>query len=216
MTQAEELRARFRKIPKADRDANQDFAIRVWRALSWLERAESVPKDDIEGRFISCWIGFNALYGRLDDDNKPWGDRESLGTFLAKIWRLDEAGSLRRVLGKRQNPVLNLINNKFISSTYWHDGDAPARRKITKEVRRAILAFPKHDQLPLLQMLFERLYVLRNQVFHGASTKGSYLNRRTLSVSGNILMDLLPACLELMIHGGVGKDWGSVCFPPRT
>ena len=56
-----ELRAAFRKLPKEDREANQGFAIRVWRALSWLERAEAMEAGDYEGRFISSWIGFNAL-----------------------------------------------------------------------------------------------------------------------------------------------------------
>ena len=70
MTPAADLREAFRKISKSQRDANQPFSIRVWRAISWLERAESFDASDPEGRFISTWIGFNALYGRLDDEGK--------------------------------------------------------------------------------------------------------------------------------------------------
>ena len=54
MATAEGLREQFRSIPKASREANQSFSIRVWRALSWLERAESLDRLDHEGRFISA------------------------------------------------------------------------------------------------------------------------------------------------------------------
>ena len=215
MLQAEQLRAQFRRIPKDCREANQGFSIRVWRATSWLQRAESLDAIDVEGRFISCWIGFNALYGRTDDRHRPWGDRESLGAFLAKVWNLDCTGDLRRILGKRQAVVLRLLDNKFLSSVYWEGSGAKAARQINKEVKNAILTYMKPNRLRILRLLFERLYVMRNQVFHGASTKGSYLNRRTLSASANILMDLLPACLAIMIENGASEDWGGICFPPQ-
>ena len=71
---AAELREQFRAIPKPDREARQDFAIRVWRALSWIERAQRLDPADYEGRFISAWIAFNALYGRLQPGGHPLGD----------------------------------------------------------------------------------------------------------------------------------------------
>ena len=37
---AEALRKQFQAISKDRRDANQAFSIRIWRGLSWLERAE--------------------------------------------------------------------------------------------------------------------------------------------------------------------------------
>lgn len=112
---AASLREALRKLPKTQRDANQGFSIRVWRAISWLERAESFDASDPEGRFISTWIGFNALYGRLDDGGKPWGDRESWGAFLAQVSRLDHESRIRRILGKRENQTV-LSSNKLSRS----------------------------------------------------------------------------------------------------
>lgn len=60
------LRERFRAIPEGRRADNQAFSVRVWRGLSWLERSETAG--DIEGKLISLWISFNAIYGYLDDD----------------------------------------------------------------------------------------------------------------------------------------------------
>lgn len=53
MSASTELRSRFRAIPRDIRDQHQDFAIRVWRGISWLERAESTADDDLEGRFLA-------------------------------------------------------------------------------------------------------------------------------------------------------------------
>jgi len=76
---ADDLRKFFRVIPKEQRGAHQPFAIRVWRAISWMERAEQAA--EVEDQFISLWIAFNALYGRVDNQNQPWGDREATGAF---------------------------------------------------------------------------------------------------------------------------------------
>ncbi len=66
----------------------------------------------------------------------------------------------------------------------------------------------------VLQLLFERLYVMRVQVFHGASTKGGKLNRRVIQSSSTILLDLLPAMISVMIDHGIDVEWGTISFPP--
>ena len=66
----------------------------------------------------------------------------------------------------------------------------------------------------VLQELFERLYVMRQQVFHGAATSGSKLNRTALKRSTAVLARIVPAMVCVMIEAGPGADWGEVCFPP--
>lgn len=211
MASAAELRDQFRALPKQLREDHQQFGIRVWRGLSWLERAEEMGADDLEGRFVSTWIAFNALYGRLDDNNRPWGDRESQGAFLAQIWRLDHRGRLSRVMHKRQLQILKLIENKFLTIRFWEHGES-ASHQVKKELRKALACFGTPKMLFVVRLLFERLYVMRNQMLHGASTKGSKLNRRMLQSSGTTLLELLPLMLTIMIKDGVEEDWGRVCF----
>lgn len=55
---------------------------------------------------------------------------------------------------------------------------------------------------------------MRQQVFHGAATSGSKLNRTALKRCTAILMQVMPAMIEIMIAAGPETDWGEVCFPP--
>lgn len=209
---AVDLRTAFRAIPKEKRDANQSFAIRVWRALSWLEQAELAS--DVDSRFVNAWIAFNALYGRTDEQNHSWGDREAWSTFLAIIWRVDHEGHLRTLLCRKQLPVLRLIENRFLYDKFWLHPQANHVSILSAKVRELLPRFGKHNMLPILDTLFDRIYVMRLQVFHGASTKGSSMNRRTVSACTEMLCEFLPTMIDIMIRNGVGTDWGRVCFPP--
>jgi len=211
MGTAGDLRERFRALPNEQREAHQDYAIRLWRGISWLQRAEEQDPGDWEGRFINAWIAFNALYGKLDPDGFPEGDRAAFGEFLAGVWDLDGEGRIRRVLGKHENRVLKLIESKYLSAGFWREGDAVEPR-VRQHVREALARF---GTLRVLRTLFDRLYVMRLQIFHGASTKGSKLNRRTLQSCGIVLLDLLPAMTQTMLDHGIDHDWGAVCYPPR-
>ncbi len=209
---ASDLRIRFRALPKEKRENNQSFSIRVWRALSWLERAQGMPPSDHEGRFISAWIGFNALYGRTEND-QPLGDREAMGGFLNHIRRIDHDGRIRRAMFKRQLQVFKLIEDKYLSNDFWQKR-RNSEAIVKKELKDAMTRFGTSRMEWVLQLLFQRLYVMRNQVFHGASTKGSSLNRRAIQRAANLLTELLAAMVIVMIEHGIGEDWGDVWFPP--
>lgn len=209
---SEELRRKFKVIPEPARQANQSFAIRVWRALSWLQRAEQAQ--DAEDQFIAGWISFNALYGRLDNEKRAWGDREAFGAFLAAICEIDDAGRLRHLAFKHQLPILRLIENRFLYDKFWLDPDGEHETALHEQVRSLMPRFNGRNPRPILQAVFERLWILRNQLMHGAATKGSHLNRRTLTGGALILREMLPEFIGLMIEDGVTREWGEVCFPP--
>jgi len=205
------LRRRFRSIPKDARDAHQPFAIRVWRGLSWLERSEGAG--DLEGRFISLWIAFNAIYGHLDGDGRDARDHASWQSFLARLVRHDTGDALGQTVRDRPGDILPLIDNRFLFKPFWLGvPDADAKRLRAR--RRALKAYNDGSTLAVLQELFERFYVLRMQVFHGAATSGSRLNRRTLEQAVGLLEDLVPRMLGILIAAGPEVDWGEVCFPP--
>ena len=204
------MRERFKAIPEGRRTANQAFSVRVWRGLSWLERSEAAG--DVEGRFISLWIAFNAIYGHLDDGRNA-ADHSSWQSFLARLVRHDGLSAMDRAVYKNQKYILHLIDNQYIFRPFW-SGQPNWPMAFKNSRQNALKNFSNSQILPILQDLFERLYILRAQVFHGAATSGSKLNRRQITTAADILADLLPVMVAIMIDAGPEVDWGEVCFPP--
>jgi hypothetical protein len=66
-----------------------NLALRVHRALSWLDRAEQCEGDD-DARFIFLWIAFNAAYANDIGDRERDPEQKVFGRFLAKLVRLDK------------------------------------------------------------------------------------------------------------------------------
>jgi len=205
------LREKFCAIPAERREANQAFSVRIWRGLSWLERGEAA--DDLEGQFISLWIAFNAIYGHLEDDGLSAPDHATWQKFLADIVAADGTDLLGRILWGDQFHVLKLIDNKYLFRPFWL-GQPDAEDKLARARRQSLAAFQDRNRLAVLQELFERLYVLRQQVFHGAATSGSKLNRRVMKLGTTAMSHIMPAMLGIMIAAGPEADWGDVCFPP--
>ena len=208
---ADTLRKQFKDIPQEQRDGHQAYSVRVWRGLSWLERSETAA--DMEGRFISLWIAFNAVYGYLQDDGLSAPDHATWQAFLAAIAKADTAGHLARILWDRQVDALRLIDSKYQFRPFWL-GHPDAEEKLKRSRRQAIMHFNDRSVVGVLEELFERLYVLRQQVFHGAATASSKLNRRAMKLGASILAAVIPAIIDIMITVGPEAEWGEVCFPP--
>ena len=202
---------RFRAIPREVRDEHQGFAIRVWRGLSWLKRAARFQEAD--GKFISLWIAFNAVYGYLEDGGRDAKDHASWQSFLARIVALDAEDRVGRVLRDSREDVTALVACRYLFRPFWL-GQEDWEAKLAKAVRRVADDYRYGNTLDILQELFERLYVLRTQVFHGAATSGSKLNRENIECSVRMLGCLVPAMLKIVLDAGVGQDCGEVCFPP--
>lgn len=212
---ASELRKQFQTIPKDRRDANTAFSIRIWRGLSWLERAEQAT--DADEQFIGLWIAFNAIYGQGDgngsgSDGRP-GDHTTWQAFLAEILRRDGTDILGDLVRRNQMPVLRMIQNKYLFRPFW-DRRPNAEATLKMCCTATVLNFANHLTAGIVQELFERLYVLRAQVFHGAATRGSKLNRANLRNGADLLSKLVPAMVAVMLAAGPEVDWGQICFPP--
>ena len=66
---------------------SENFRLRIHRSLSWLTQAEQTTELDF--KFISLWISFNAAYAREIDDIQV-GDKASFNEFIMRICALDE------------------------------------------------------------------------------------------------------------------------------
>jgi predicted nucleic acid-binding protein len=62
----------------------ENNAIRIHRAISWLESSNDV-KDNDDLTFVSLWISFNACYAVQMSKDEILSEKENFRVFLKKI-----------------------------------------------------------------------------------------------------------------------------------
>lgn len=208
-----ELRERFKALPQeSTADA---WRVRIHRALSWLARADAEP-DDPDARFLFLWIALNAAYAREIGLGET--ERDRLREFLARLVALDKGGRLHLALfGQFSGPIRTLIENKHVYQPFWAAQQAWDQTDAWREgfeagKRAALHALMDKDTAKVLSIVFDRLYVLRNQLVHGGATWNSGVNRQQVKDGAAILTVLVPLILELML-GHPDHDHGEILYP---
>ena len=64
----------------------------------------------------------------------------------------------------------------------------------------------------VLTLVFDRLYVLRNQLVHGGSTWNSIVNRDQVRDGAAILSFLVPVFADVMMDNP-DEEWGRPFYP---
>ncbi len=205
---------------RAEREGWPEFlALRVHRALSWLDRAERCEDDD--GRFVFLWVAFNAAYAA---DTGPGPGRmleaRRFSDYLGRLAELDGQGRLAALVWRRYSGAIRvLLDNRFVFQPFWdHQNRLPEGEDWEERFRRANVAahqaLARHDIAAVLSIVFSRLYTLRNQLLHGGATWQSSVNRAQLRDGTAILGDIVPVLIEIMMDHP-GELWGEPCYPVR-
>lgn len=210
-----ELRPRFKAICKATEQRFQNYQIRVHRALSWWERARELDSaEHPDGRLLYGWIAFNSLYGVWDEmSGGPAKDRETWQQFLSRAFTWDTDELLPRQLRQYREQVLQLLENKYLDMQFWRRRNGASGNHHGRRSRGPSL-FVERRWCELLIAAFDRVYVLRGQIVHGAATRGSRLNRRALIGAVELLEAFLAPIVHLAIEHGPHDDWPPLCYPP--
>ena len=75
-----------------------------------------------------------------------------------------------------------------------------------------LAAVMQGDTRKVLGIVFDRLYVLRNQLVHGGATWNSQVNRAQLTDAVAILGTLVPLIISVMMDHP-GQDYGDALYP---
>ena len=115
-------------------------------------------------------------------------------------------------------PIRSLIGNRFVFQPYWkHHNLVPGHEDWEGLFQRsqeiANNALERGDTLAILRIVFDRLYVLRNQLLHGGSTYSAPPNRTQVQAGALIMAFLVPLFIDLMLEHP-HSDWGSPYYPP--
>jgi hypothetical protein len=198
------------------------LTLRVHRALSSLRRADASGEDG-DVRFILLWIGFNAAYAAdldraLEEEGGATGERDRFRAFFAALLRMDATHRIYDLIWTRfPHEIRLLLDNRYVFGPFWrfHNGEAGFgdwERRFAAGQAAVRYALRGHDTLTLLQILFDRLYVLRNQLVHGGATWNSAANRAQVRDGAALLGCLLPVFIDLMMDHP-DEDWAMPNYP---
>ncbi|RWC99927.1 MAG: hypothetical protein EOS58_31345 [Mesorhizobium sp.] len=194
------------------------MGLRAHRAISWIGRAEACG-DDEDARFIFLWIAFNAAYAdEREFQSVAPGERAAFVDYFGRLVAQDEGQRIYRALWQRfSGPVRMLMENRYVFNPFWQhhngiEGFDDWEERFQASSRSFAQAFQAGDTIRVLSFVFDRLYVLRNQLVHGGSTWSSGVNRAQVRDGAAILAFLMPAFVDLMMDNPQ-EDWGRPFYP---
>jgi hypothetical protein len=208
------LKAKHRQLRS---DFPENLSLRVHRSLSWLNRAE-IASEDLDAAFIFYWISFNAAYA---DDRNDFGEsttRSHFSEYFEKVVSLDTDHRVYDAIWRRfSQSIRTLLSNKFVFQPFWNHqnqvtGHEEWEKRFNASQKIIRSALQRRDTRIILETLFDRLYVLRNQLIHGGATWNSSVNRDQVRDGRNILGFLIPIFLNLMMDNPE-LDWGAPYYP---
>lgn len=194
-----------------------NLGLRVHRALSWLHRAE-LAEDDFDAVFIFNWIAFNAAYAENKNDIFAIGERSIFQDYFETIIKIDSQNEIYDVVwDKFSNSIRLFLDNKFVFQPFWnHHNQIPGYEdwelRFSKSKKNVQAALTSRDTAIILSTLFDRLYVLRNQLIHGGATWNSSVNRDQVRDGAKIMSFLLPIFINLMMDTPT-VSWGNPYYP---
>lgn len=210
------LQEQFDKI----KGRNDLVTLRIRRALSWGNQGlKAAQRNDPDIAFMLLWTAFNSMYGAEAADYQESTERQDFQDFMAKVVGLDHERSVYEAMWQRW-PLAkkDLITNKFVFNAYWkHESGVTGfntwELDFEEECQRSERAHTMRDGWTALKILFDRLYVLRNQLHHGSATYRGGLNRQQVKAGAVVMATLVPRFIGSMT-AHPDEDWGKPYHRP--
>lgn len=189
--------------------------LRAHRCLSWLKKA-NLSQDDLDIRFITLWIAFNAIYAK--DMDLEMSDKSAFKQFLHSINNRAKNELYQLTWEKYSADIRILLDNKYVFQSFWdfHNGrysESAWLEDFSREKEKVKQSLENHDSANLLLILFSRIYTLRNQVFHGGSTYESSANRAALANACQLLESYTALFLKVILEDPDANEWGKPYYP---
>ena len=199
---------------------NDLVTLRIRRALSWGHQGlQAAKENNPDVAFILLWTAFNSMYGAEAVDYQESTERRDFQDFLEKVVGLDPGHSVYDAMWERWTLAKkDLIANKYVFNAFWkHEAGVTGfnnwERDFEEERLRSERAETMRDGWTALKILFDRLYVLRNQLLHGSATYKGIVNRQQVKASAVVMATLVPRFIGSMATHP-DEDWGKPYHPP--
>lgn len=197
-----------------------DLGLRVHRAISWIAGAEGATgRDDPDAAFVCYWIAFNAAYAQREDLHRQFPEVEFRRWYFEAVLAVDGDHAIYDALWHRfAGLVRGFLGNRFVFDPFWrHRHGEPGfddwAARFERQRNRVHGALGRRDTAVILEVLFQRLYVLRNQLIHGGSTWNGAVNRSQVRDGVELMACLVPRFIALMM-AHPNEAWGVPPYPP--
>jgi hypothetical protein len=213
-TEANHLKEKQRSL----RDGFSDsLGLRVHRSISWLQRAAQ-EHDDPDAAFVFLWIAFNSAYSQDIGIAYHVSEKGRFKSFLSTLLSFDQEDRIYYLVWTRFPHEIRLVlENQYVFGPFWNhqnglEGYDDWLDKLDASVKKAKVALSAKDTERVLNELFDRLYVLRNQIIHGGSTWAGAVNRAQVRDGSEILGSLIPVFVDLMMENPQ-HSWKDPIYP---
>lgn len=208
------LEERWRKDFPYGEDGDPYFHLRLRRSVSWLGRAEQffhTKPQDLDIAFTCYWIAFNALYDK-DPYVAPHPEARDLFKAFFRTVIGDDAERKRAIFDEIwrnfSGPIRVLLANKYVFEPFWkhHNGvagyeDWQDKLEESKVITNKDLGRQNvHAVHEILSILFDRLYVIRNQIVHGNATWNGGRGNDQLRDGANIMAFIVPQLITSVMN----------------
>jgi hypothetical protein len=200
---------------KQNKNLPENLTVRLHRAISWLKCAEeNTTNHDLH--FLSLWISYNACYAIDEKSENELTERKQFNEFISKLVSYDHEKRFYNLLWQKfSGPVRLIIDNQFIYKPFWdaQRGENVNWKKLfDKSNEDANRYLSTNEVAKLIEVVLDRLYMLRNQLMHGGATYKSKMNRTQVRDACNILKLLVPIIIDIMMENRK-EDWGDIYYP---
>ncbi len=145
-------------------------------------------------------------------------EQSTFKAFLEKLCALDKNSLIENLMwSKFSGSIRVLLDNPYVFQSFWdyQNGkisEPPWTERFANGRKTAQQALANRNTAAVLGVLFNRIYILRDQIMHGGATWNSSVNRDQLRDCANLLGKLVPIIILLMLDNP-GTLWGDACYP---
>ncbi len=193
---------------------DEQTAVRLHRAISWLQCAEEATTVDME--FIALWIAFSACCSIDHQGDHPLQNHDQFIRFIDLLVEHDTSRKIYNCLWEEYSGhVKALIRNPYVFHSFWvsqRQGNNDWEPLFNQSSVAALNALSRGRVSDLSSIVLDRLFVLRNQLIYGGATFKGRINREQVEDGAGLLGTLLPIIIEIMMVTE-GVNWGEIAYP---
>ena len=200
---------------------NESVQRRIERMENWIMHANL--SDNNHNRFLFYWIAYEAAYKEDQSEKIYEYEHELRCRFHKRIIECKYASKkLQEALRTVKREATKLLKLRQASRYFWYKEEGWESSQVWEKKFGQKFANDCHnlgkaahdgrELVPVLNALFENLYIVRHQIVHGGSSGKDSRGLNQVIWGSKILESVVPR-FYTCIEENKSRDWGKPPFP---